>query len=195
MQRSLSPTQGSATAHAPEVLRALGLVRMTMRHILLATDGSDGACGAADVAADLAIAMGAKLSILTVVRNPPADKIAAPAQDQRNMEISVEAKQILESAQKRAQRAGVSDIRVQLGRGEPVAVIIESARQQHVEAIAIGRRGRGLVSQKVVPQPRRCGTINSIEPKIVPERLGQTSFARHVLRRDVTICAMAKVRR
>jgi hypothetical protein len=29
MQRSLSPTQGSGTAHAPEVLRALGLVQVS----------------------------------------------------------------------------------------------------------------------------------------------------------------------
>jgi nucleotide-binding universal stress UspA family protein len=149
MQRTLSPPQGSQTAHAARVLRALGPVGTTLRHILFATDGSDGASRAADVAADLAITMGAKLSILTVVRDPSAGELGALAQGQRNMHISVETKKILESAQERAQRAGVADIRAQLGRGDPANVIVESARRQRVDAIAIGRRGRGLVSQKV----------------------------------------------
>ena len=43
--------------------------RSDMKHILLATDGSSGAERAADVAAELAKATGARLSIMTVGDN------------------------------------------------------------------------------------------------------------------------------
>jgi nucleotide-binding universal stress UspA family protein len=143
MQHTLS------ISRAGNVFRALGSVRKTMQHILLATDGSDGASRAADVAADLARAVGAKLSIVSVGRDACADAIGALAQAQRNVEDAVNAKQILQSAKERAQRTGVSDVRVQLGRGDPAEVIIESARREKVDAIVVGRRGRGLVSQRV----------------------------------------------
>ena len=150
MQHTLSPTQGSGgISRAAEVLRALGSIRMTMRHILVATDGSDGASRAADVAADLARAVRGRLSIVTVGRDASADEIGAVAQAQQNVGDAVNPEQILQSAKERAQRAGVSDVRVQLGRGDPAEVIIGNARRERVDAIVMGRRGRGLVSQKV----------------------------------------------
>jgi nucleotide-binding universal stress UspA family protein len=110
---------------------------------MTATDGSDGASRAADVAADLARAVGGRLSIVTVGRHASGDEIGAVAQTRRNVGDAVNPEQILQSAKERAQRAGVSDVRVQLGRGDPAELIIE------VDAIVMGRRGRGLVSQKV----------------------------------------------
>jgi nucleotide-binding universal stress UspA family protein len=138
MQQTLS------ISRAANVLRALGSVRITtMQHILLATDGSNRTARAADVAADLARDFGAKLSIVTVGRDASVD-----AQAQRNVKDSVHPKQILQVAKERAQRSGVADVWVQLGRGDPARVIIDSARREKVDAIVIGR-GRGLVSQKV----------------------------------------------
>ena len=143
MQHTLS------ISRATEVLRALGKVRMTMQHILLATDGSDDASHATDVAADLARALGAKLSIMTVERDASADETGTLAQAQWNGEDAVNTKQVLQMTKERAQRCGASDVRVQLGRGDPAEVIIETARRENVDAIVMGRRGRGLVSQKV----------------------------------------------
>jgi len=144
---------------------------MKMQHILLATDGSDAASRAVDVAAALATAMGSKLSIVTVGRDASGDEFGAPAQHQRNLEDEVNPKQILENAKELARRAGVSDVRVQLGRGEPAEVIIESARREKVDAIVVARRSRGLVSQKVsslapciviVVLGRRCGPVSTL---------------------------------
>jgi nucleotide-binding universal stress UspA family protein len=144
MQHTLS------ISRAVNVLRALGSIRITtMQHSLLATDGSDAASRATDIAADLARALGAKLSIVTIGRDASADEIEALAQAQWSAEDAFHAKQILQTAKERAQRSGVSDVRVQLGRGDPAEVIIESARRENVDAIVMGRRGHGLVSQKV----------------------------------------------
>jgi nucleotide-binding universal stress UspA family protein len=151
MQHARFPTQWSGeTSHAAKVLRALGLSRITtMQHILLATDGSDCASRPADVAADIARATGAKLSIVTVGGNAYADDSGALAEAQRNEQDSGDPKQILASTKERCERAGVSDVRVQLEKGDPAEVIIESARREKVDAIVMGRRGHGFVSQKV----------------------------------------------
>ena len=65
--------------------------------------------------------------------------------------------QILIAAKERAQRIGAPTEQVQTGWGDPAQVIIEMARRDNVDAIVIGRRGRGQlaglllgsVSQKV----------------------------------------------
>ena len=140
----------SSIGRAANVLRALGSARITtMQHILLATDGSDDASRVTDVAADLARALGAKLSIVTVERDTYADETGTLVQAQWNAEDALNTKQVLQITKERAHRCGASDVLVQLGRGDPAEVIIETARRENVDAIVMGRRGHGLVSQKV----------------------------------------------
>jgi nucleotide-binding universal stress UspA family protein len=65
--------------------------------------------------------------------------------------------QAFADAKRRAQRVGVSDVKIHAGWGDPVEVTIETARRQQVDAIVMGRRGCGClaglllvsVSQKV----------------------------------------------
>jgi nucleotide-binding universal stress UspA family protein len=143
-QHTLSPTE--QVVRAAEVLRALGTARKEMmRHILFATDGSDSATCVADVAAELARAARARLSILTVKTDARRKESSA----RQNVNHAVNADRILRCAKERAQEYGVSDVRVKLARGDPAEVIIKSVRRSRVDAIVMGRRGRGLVSQKV----------------------------------------------
>ena len=130
-----------------------------MKHILLATDGSSGADRAADVAAELAKATGARLSIVTVgdnISGKEADRLAR-AEGNVAEHLDAIANAILRQAKERVQRAGISDVVVQSGWGDPAEVLIETARRNQADAIVIGRRGRGRlaglllgsVSQKV----------------------------------------------
>jgi nucleotide-binding universal stress UspA family protein len=130
-----------------------------MQHLLLATDGSSGADRATDVALELAKAMGGRLSILTVGGNLTKDEMEQLARGEGDIGDALQAlsDQVLARAKQRAQRAGISDIRVHAGWGDPAEVIIEAARGLRVDAIVMGRRGRGRlaglllgsVSQKV----------------------------------------------
>lgn len=130
-----------------------------MKHILLATDGSSGADRASDVAAELAKATGARLSIVTVGDNISGKEADRLARAEGNVADALDAisNAILRQAKERVQRAGVSEVVVQSGWGDPAEVLIEIAKRVRPDAIVIGRRGRGRlaglllgsVSQKV----------------------------------------------
>jgi nucleotide-binding universal stress UspA family protein len=130
-----------------------------MQHFLLATDGSSGAERAAELAAKLAKAVGGRLSILTVEAHLSGDEVKQRSRAERDIGDALDAlsDQVLAHAKQRAQRAGVSNVKVHAGSGDPAEAIIETARRQQVDAIVMGRRGRGRlaglllgsVSQKV----------------------------------------------
>jgi nucleotide-binding universal stress UspA family protein len=103
--------------------------------------------------------MGGRLSILTVGGNLSGDEMKQLARAEGDVGNALDAlsEQVLAHAKQGAQRAGVSDVEVHAGWGDPAEVIIETARRQQVDAIVMGRRGRGRlaglllgsVSQKV----------------------------------------------
>ncbi len=130
-----------------------------MRHIMVATDGSQGADRAVDVAADFAKTLGGELSILTVGGNLSGDEMRQIARAERDLGDALDAisNQILMQSKERARRIGVSTVKVEVAWGDPAEAIIETARREQVNAIVVGRRGRGQlaglllgsVSQKV----------------------------------------------
>lgn len=131
-----------------------------MQHILAATDGSPGADRAIDVAAQCAKAFNGKLSIVTVGGTFSAPETRQLARAERDIADALEGilDQVLVEAAARARRVGISDVQVQTCWGDPAEAIMDVAKRDGVDAIVLGRRGRGRlaglllgsVSQKVM---------------------------------------------
>ena len=131
-----------------------------MRSILVATDGSEGAYRAVDVAAEIAKGVGSSLSSLTVGGNLSTEEMRQLSSAEEDLWDALDsfAKQILKRGMERARRAGVSMAKTHIVWGDPASAIIETVRREAIDAVVVGRRGRGQlsglllgsVSQKVV---------------------------------------------
>lgn len=125
-----------------------------------ATDGSESADRAVDMAAALAKAAAAKLLVITVGDSFERDGVKQLARVEGGLGEALElvAQQILQRARERALRQGVASIEEQLHWGDPAEALMEAARSMKPDAIVVGRRGRGRlaglllgsVSQKLV---------------------------------------------
>ena len=139
-----------------------------MDRILVATDGSETAGRAVDVAADLAKATGAKLFVLTVddERRLPAAEVNQLASTRGDVPVMVDvpamrdefAGETAKQAESRARRLGAQAVETEVRWGDAAGSSIEAAKDRGVDTIVVGRRGRGRlagllvgsVSQKVV---------------------------------------------
>ena len=94
--------------------------RSTMRHIMVATDGSSSADRAVDFAAQLAKATGAALHILTIAGGLSGDATRRLAQAEGHVGDSLEALSIqaLMQARGRVQRVGMVAIDIETGWGD-----------------------------------------------------------------------------
>ena len=139
-----------------------------MRRIIVATDGSDGAGRAVEVAARLAKAFSAELLIITVGGNLPQAEMIELERAKGHIGDTLEmlSKQILIAAGKRAENVGVKSIRLEFAWGDPTECIIETATREAADALVVGRRGRsqlaglllGSVSQKLASLAP-CSTV------------------------------------
>jgi nucleotide-binding universal stress UspA family protein len=131
-----------------------------MRRIMVATDGSNDADRAIDVAAELAKVVDGSLLIVNVGGDFSGKDLRQLAQSEKDIGNALDSRagQILRNAKERAQRLGAPRIHLQSGWGDAAEAIIEAARREQVDAIVVGRRGRGRleglllgsVSQKLV---------------------------------------------
>jgi nucleotide-binding universal stress UspA family protein len=121
----------------------------TIRHLMVATDGSEAADRAVDVAAAIIKAVDGKLSILTVGESLSGDELRRLARAEGDIGDALEAlsNQILKQASDRARRVGVSPTKVQVAWGDPTEAIIRAVRREQIDAIAVGRRGRGKLAR------------------------------------------------
>jgi nucleotide-binding universal stress UspA family protein len=118
--------------------------------ILVATDGSDHADKALDIACDLALKYGSKLTILSAYRHHSvpgsthtlvggATELAPPDETLGQL-----AREIVDLATKRAQGKGVK-AEGMVRRGPLARTIVQVAKELGVDAIAMGSRGAGDV--------------------------------------------------
>ncbi len=131
-----------------------------MRHIMVATDGSKGADRALDFAMEMAKGLGARLSVLTVAGDLPADEMKKLHSAEGDVWGALDSmsRQILRHATERARQIGVSITKSHAAWGDPAEAIIDAIGRDSVDMVVVGRRGRGQlagllmgsVSQKVV---------------------------------------------
>jgi nucleotide-binding universal stress UspA family protein len=119
-----------------------------MQRIIVATDGSSGANRAVDVAAKLAKARGADLTILTIGGNITGAELRelADAAGDLSKTLETAANKVLSRARKRAIRIGVCTVKLQTGWGDPAEIIIDAVRRGKADMLVVGRRGHGRLS-------------------------------------------------
>lgn len=117
------------------------------RHILIAHDGSDVARKAFEVATKLAIATGAKLSVLSVVRPPEiGDDIETEALVERSQELFQHLHDTLRREQETLGRTLDTEIYV----GHPAEQILRYADEHRIDHIVIGHRGKSVLQRWLV---------------------------------------------
>jgi nucleotide-binding universal stress UspA family protein len=119
-----------------------------MRHIMIATDGSEGADRALDVAANLAKATGSELFVLTVGAHLSSDEMMKLARAEKDLGAALNSisNRIVAEAKKRAREIGVASVKVAIAWGDAAEEIIKAAQREEIDAIVVGRRGRGRLA-------------------------------------------------
>jgi nucleotide-binding universal stress UspA family protein len=120
-----------------------------MQRIMVATDGSQGANHAVEVAARLATAFGAALKIVHVAEASLSERAAAEARRlglSPGEAIDAGAERVLVDAERRARHVGAAKVEVQLCTGDPAQTLIDMARRDQIETLVVGRRGHGRLA-------------------------------------------------
>ncbi len=118
-----------------------------MRNIMVATDGSEGANRAVDIAAELAKSVNGTLLIVTVGSSLTEEERKHFARIEGDTDpAEILARRNLDDAEQRAGRAGIGSPRPILAWGDPTQAIIETIQREKADAIVVGRRGHGRLS-------------------------------------------------
>jgi len=115
-----------------------------IQNFLVATDGSESAGRAVDVAAAMAKAAHGTLRILTVDESQTAlQQTDFTPSEGKKADLT---ERLLVEAQQRAGWTGVKPIKTLERWGDPTQAILDTIMEEKVDAIVIGRRGRGRLS-------------------------------------------------
>ena len=118
-------------------------------NILVATDGSDHADKALDIACDLAQKYGSRLTILSVYRHHSmpgsTHSMVGGAIELEPPDVTLGklAHEIMDTALARARAKGVPQVEGLVRRGPPARTIVQVAKERGADAIAMGSRGLG----------------------------------------------------
>jgi nucleotide-binding universal stress UspA family protein len=120
------------------------------KHILLPTDGSEAALRAVQRGVELAVQLGARVTVMTVLEYFPSGILGdgyRPDVAEPDVPGYQAALDRLTQAEDVARQAGVAHERV-LVRDKPVyRAILEVAQESGADLIVMGSRGRGLVER------------------------------------------------
>jgi nucleotide-binding universal stress UspA family protein len=118
-----------------------------VKHILAATDGSEGADRAVSAAAQLAQAIGGDLLILHAGGHgdivADAEKLAPTIVGEV---LDAHASRILFEARQKALAAGLTMVRTETLWGDAAEIIIDTIGREKIDIVVVGRRGRGRLS-------------------------------------------------
>lgn len=116
--------------------------------IMVATDGSGGACRAVDMAAELAKTLASDLLIVTVADRLVGEEVRQLPHSGPSAGDVLEAltAQTLRTAEARARELGQSRISVRTCWGDVAKSLIDLAASSSAKMIVVGRRGRGQLA-------------------------------------------------
>ena len=121
-----------------------------MKKILVATDGSDHANKAVELAADIALQNNAVMYLLHAVAKVDIPESFKRFAEVERMEMPPEraflhkvGADIVSASEKRAKDKGVEHIKTSLILGDPAESILDFAREKDVDMIILGSRGLG----------------------------------------------------
>lgn len=133
--------------------RVEGTFRM-INKLLVAVDGSRHSIKAVEFAAEIAAGCGAKLTIITVLKNHQATKVSEELKAYAKLEhiegadfeaAKLLSNQLLSHAEGTARAKGVTDIETSLIIGPVARSIVGAAKDNAVDMIIIGSRGLGNI--------------------------------------------------
>lgn len=120
------------------------------KKILVAYDGSDHASRAFEVALDLAAKLSSRLEIVQVEPHPTASSWVTEIGRAGNDELTKAAAQALTPLWAKARTHGVKDVSGDVLYGEPAHEIARYAKDNGVDLVVMGRRGRGRIEGLVL---------------------------------------------
>jgi nucleotide-binding universal stress UspA family protein len=119
-----------------------GTTQPSFKNILVAVDGSDQAFDAVRVAARLATALSARITLMTAY-HAPSEALGEPNYSRALGEALGEAQRVLEDARRVALNAGGPEPQVEWLAGDPAGTIVETAQTGAYDLVAMGTQGRG----------------------------------------------------
>ena len=141
------------------------------KHILFATDFSAASEAAGAVAAELAVALGAKVTLIHVLAPGGARKSLAPGSSKPPPAQVMSADDAQGAALKRVREgalATVSEVTLQLVSGESAAeAIVDQADRLHADMVVIGTHGRTGLSHALVGSVAEVVVRRARQPVVV----------------------------
>ncbi len=124
-------------------------------HIIVATDGSEPANRAVDVAIDLAVKYESELAVIYVMEDVGTTRVPVALTSYTDMKffdagerdvLTSIAEQIVDRAVNKAKEAGLARVEQSIDAGKPGPAIIEYAEKRNADLVVMGRSGHGRVA-------------------------------------------------
>jgi nucleotide-binding universal stress UspA family protein len=132
----------------------------------VAVDGSDHAFDAVRVAARLAAALSAKITLMTAY-HAPSDALGEPNYSRALGEALQEAQRVLEEARRVALNAGGPEPQVEWLAGQPADTIVEAARAGEYDLVVVGTHGRGRLGAALLGSVSSAVAAHAGRPVLV----------------------------
>jgi nucleotide-binding universal stress UspA family protein len=138
---------------------------VTMKRIVIATDGSDVAAHALHEGFFLAAATGANVSVVHV-RHTPSTVLGTPYYEEAVEESSLDTEAVMLDARLSGMRYDVEAEYDVIG-GEPATAIVDFARARDADMIVVGSRGLGRVVGAILGSVSRAVVQHADRPVLV----------------------------
>jgi nucleotide-binding universal stress UspA family protein len=152
-------------ARLPGRARLQATKEVTMKQIVIATDGSDAAAHALHEGFFLAAATGANVSVVHVCHNP-STVLGTPYHDDAVEHASLDAEAVMLDARLTGMRYDV-DAEYEVIGGEPAAAIVDFARARDADVIVVGSRGLGRLTGAILGSVSRAVARQADRPVLI----------------------------